>query len=61
MNYKSCKYPSNRLTDFFENLKHSVSYKHWYFGHYHLNKSIDDKHTCLYHYIIKLGETLFRF
>ena len=54
-------YPNNKLTEFFEELKRLVKYKHWYFGHYHLSKSIDQKHTCLYHYIIKLGDTLFTF
>ena len=25
-----------------------LQFTHWYFGHHHLDKKIDDKHTCLY-------------
>lgn len=36
------------------NIKHCVEYKHWYFGHYHLNKYINDKETCLYEQIKRI-------
>lgn len=26
-----------------------IDFKHWYFGHYHVNLHIDDKFTCLFH------------
>ena len=26
-----------------------VDYKHWFFGHYHFDRKINDKKTCLYH------------
>lgn len=35
-------------------LEDNVDFKHWYFGHYHLDKEIDEKHTVLYNNIIKL-------
>lgn len=43
------KYP-DELNGFFEFLKEDikVEYKHWYFGHHHIDKDIDEKHTCLY-------------
>ena len=43
------KYP-DELNGFFEFLKEDikVKYKHWYFGHHHIDKDIDEKHTCLY-------------
>lgn len=31
-----------------------VDYKHWYFGHYHVDRIIDDKKTCLYQKIVEL-------
>lgn len=40
------------LNKFFENLEVDVTFKHWYFGHYHLDKQIDNKHTTLYNKII---------
>lgn len=40
------------LTDYFNYIKLTVDYKQWYFGHYHYNCPIDDKHGCLYQYII---------
>ena len=32
-----------------------VEYKHWYFGHYHLDRRISDKKRCLYDDIISLS------
>ena len=31
-----------------------VEYKHWYFGHYHFDREISDKKTCLYNSIVEL-------
>ena len=36
------------------NIKHCVEYKHWYLAHYHLNKDINDKETCLYEQIRRI-------
>lgn len=35
----------NQLTQFVDA---NVSYKKWYCGHWHQNKTIDDKHVCVY-------------
>lgn len=48
--------PPDRLTDFLEDIKKSVKYKHWYFGHFHDDRDIDEKYTLLYHNIIPLEE-----
>lgn len=40
------------LTDYFNRIKHTVEYDQWYFGHYHFNAPIDEKHGCLYQYIL---------
>ena len=31
-----------------------VDYKHWFFGHYHFDRKIGPKKTCLYHAIVEL-------
>lgn len=49
---RGCK--PDRLTEYFEVLEGKLTYKHWYFGHYHLDKKIDEKHTVLYHEILQL-------
>ena len=41
-------YKSDVLTGFFDELENKLQYKHWYFGHYHQDESIDDKHSLLY-------------
>lgn len=47
---------SDELTQFFDHLEFDfgLKFKHWYFGHYHRDKRIDDRHTCLYYRIIEL-------
>lgn len=48
--------PPDRLTDFLEDFKKTVKYKHWYFGHFHDDQDTDEKHTLLYYNIIPLEE-----
>lgn len=43
------------LTDYFEKLESKLAYKHWYFGHYHSDLNVDEKHSLLYHGIVQLG------
>ena len=31
-----------------------VEYEHWYFGHYHFDRKIDKKKTCLYNNIVEI-------
>ena len=31
-----------------------VEYKHWFFGHYHFDRKINDKKTCLYQQIVEI-------
>lgn len=42
------------LNKFFDNVENDLKFKHWYFGHYHMSKEIDNKHTCLYNEIVEL-------
>jgi len=45
----------NALNIFFDFLQVNLNYKHWFFGHFHDDKDIDDKHTLVYERIIKLN------
>jgi len=47
-------YEKDKLTNFLESVSWSVNYKRWYFGHYHINKNIDDKHIVLYDAIVRM-------
>ena len=35
-------------------LEQKLIYKRWFFGHYHTNCVVDEKHICLYEKIIPL-------
>lgn len=41
-------YNHDKLTDFFNYVERFVTFDKWYFGHYHRDIEIDDKHTLLY-------------
>lgn len=47
-------YEPDVLTDYLDQLEEKVSFKHWYFGHYHADMEIDSKHTLLYRAIVSL-------
>lgn len=54
-NSKGMIFEADFLTDYLQNIEDKLEYKHWYFGHYHDDLSIDDKHTLLYYGIVELG------
>lgn len=45
---------NNQLNSFFNMLENNLTYKHWYFGHFHMDKDIDEKHTLIYNRIIRI-------
>ena len=47
-------YEENILTDFFEELISKTKYKKWFFGHYHEDRVIDDRHVAVFDKVIKL-------
>ncbi|MBQ6980302.1 MAG: metallophosphoesterase [Clostridia bacterium] len=49
--FQTDKYPENAILSEFEK---KVEYKHWYFGHYHLDGDLTDRKTVLYNEIIEL-------
>ena len=44
-------FPENKMLSYFEE---NVKYKHWYFGHYHMDGKLTNKKTVLYYDIIKI-------
>ena len=47
-------YEINELTEFLEKIKTGVSYKKWFFGHYHKDFELGEKFTAVFDSIIKL-------
>lgn len=54
LDINDCKKKDNILTTYFETLNNIIDFKHWYFGHYHDEVEVDDKHTLVYKNIIEL-------
>lgn len=44
----------DRLTDFLTEIDMTVDYKQWYFGHFHRDMLVDDKHTLLYQNVVEI-------
>ena len=47
-------YKADSLTDFLQDIKNSVRYTKWFFGHYHVDLTVDEKHTAMYDKIVLL-------
>jgi hypothetical protein len=47
-------YEHDKITNFFEVVRQDCKYQHWYFGHYHIDKDIDTKHTAMYNKIRRI-------
>ena len=48
-------YEQDILTNYFDVLEDRLHFKKWYFGHYHDNFDVDEKHTLIYEYIVPLS------
>lgn len=48
----------NCLNDWLNDIDAQLTFKHWYFGHYHLDETFDDRHTCLFQQVIPVGTTI---
>ncbi len=51
---KAFGYRRDICTDQLTFIDKVVDYKHWFFGHYHFDRKIDNKKTCLYQEIIEI-------
>ena len=48
-------YKPDKLTSYFEDVRQTVDFKKWFFGHYHDNKAVNDKEILLYDQIIRIS------
>ncbi|NFK78287.1 metallophosphatase [Clostridium botulinum] len=46
--------PEDAVNKHIETIEERIKFKHWYFGHYHEDIEIDEKHTLIFEKIIKL-------
>lgn len=44
----SDEYEENELTEFLEMVKNKTKFIKWYFGHYHVDRQVDEKYVCLF-------------
>lgn len=47
-------YYHDLATNFLERVNKDLEFEHWYFGHYHIDQQMDDKHTAIYQDVITL-------
>lgn len=52
--YEFMPKPKDNLNDYLSEIEKKVKYKHWYFGHFHEDIKIDDRHTLIYEKIVKI-------
>lgn len=43
------------LTGYLEEVRRQCSYRNWYFGHYHWDEAVDDRHTAIYEHILRIN------
>lgn len=48
-------YTPDHQTDYLEEVRQKVDFKKWFFGHYHINRNINDKEICIYEQIIRIA------
>ena len=49
-------YENDPMVSFLDRVKSDLTFKHWYFGHYHLDREVDDRFTALYNHVINVSE-----
>lgn len=47
-------YEQDRLTQYLENIRVHTEYKHWFMGHMHINRAVNDKDILLYEQIVRI-------
>lgn len=49
-------YANDPLVSFFERVRTDLNFKRWYFGHYHIDKQINERFVALYNKIVPIDE-----
>lgn len=47
-------YEADRLTNYLEHINNNVRFKKWFFGHYHFDSILDDRHSVFYDGITRI-------
>ena len=47
-------YKADTLTDFLQGIKSNIKYNKWFFGHYHTDLTVDEKHFAMYEKILSI-------
>jgi hypothetical protein len=56
---KQGEFKPDSITDYLEGIQKTVSYRHWYSGHYHVNIDVGENITVVFSRIIPIGDTIF--
>lgn len=49
---------ADAFTDFLQEIAGKLQYRHWYFGHFHDDIELDERHTLLYQKMVPIGHHL---
>ena len=58
-------YENDELTRFLFDIERKLDYRHWFFGHYHEDRDIDERQTAIYNDVVEIipsdgGDELYR-
>lgn len=56
MSWATDRWEDDRLNGYLDSYERRLSYRKWYFGHYHEDKVVDGRHDVLYDQIVEIGE-----
>ena len=48
------EYKPDELTKYLEEIHRKCHYRTWFFGHYHRDEQVDERHRLLYHEILRI-------
>ena len=48
------EFKPDELTTYLEEIRSKCHYRRWFFGHYHRDEQVDEKHCMLYHQIFRI-------
>ena len=46
----------DRLMAWLDRVEQRLTFRRWYMGHYHRDLDLDDRHTILYHRLVRIGD-----
>lgn len=54
--WRTDRWEDDRLNGYLDRFDERLSYRKWYFGHYHDDAVVDEKHDVLYDQVLRIGE-----